>query len=115
MHITISTRDELFIIPSDDVLFFKAEGHYSCAYFASGAKTLLPIGLSSLWDTIALQPALAPLFIRTGRSHIVGRTHLCHISKTKETCTFSAEAGQRVTIHLAKASLRELVEFVGKG
>ena len=109
MTITIYNRNELYNLHIEAIAYLKAEDHYTAAYYHNGMRVLIPIGLTKLAGIIADNTDFNALFIRAGRSHIIGRNHISFINVTKETLAFASSTGRPLVLQLSKGRLRALI------
>lgn len=109
MNIVLFNRDEFFVIELNNVMFFKAEDHYTNVYYDKEFKQLLPFGLSQVESAIT-EEGKGHNFIRAGRSHLINAEKVLHVSATKETMTLMGDNGKVATIHIPKNIIKELTQ-----
>ncbi len=108
--ITIANRDELFVITLDIVAYFKAEGHYSTVFYLSGARLLVPCGLSKIREKIqSVAGGYGDAFLPMGRSLLVNRHAVCCLNSAKETVLLQGTDGQIISVHVPKSVLRKVM------
>lgn len=105
MNLSLSNRDEVFIIRLEKVLFFEADDHYTRVQCITGSKFMVPFNLSTIQERLTE----ATEFLRIGRSYIVNTTTIRHLSATKQTVTFGDEPEHSVTLHLSRPMIRSLM------
>ena len=108
MTVTLYNRDELFVIDTDTVAFFKAEDHYTWMFFSNEGKTLLPFGMSEIHDHISTDSHI----VRIGRSLLVNLDRLSHVNLLKEKMTFVCSNGSQLTVDVSKRLLKNIMLLV---
>lgn len=86
-----NTRDEMCRVDLRQVIYFKADRNYTEVHFRNGTSLLLGVNMASvekLLDTPTLKGKI-PVFIRIGRSFIVGVKYIVHINLIKQQLTLS--------------------------
>lgn len=112
MNIILFNRDELFVIALNAIAYFKAEDHYTCAYYINGDNMLLPFGLSEIEEKINSANLHNETFMRVGRSFILNLQNIRHISLLKEELTFVNGNGKSVRLYVSKRLLRNLAKHL---
>lgn len=113
-RICINSRDELFVIPLDKVMYVEANGNYSNVTFVEGHKMMLSIGLSKVETIIsaAFGSGVASPFIRLGRSLIINQTFLSSINLLRQQLVLSDYGKNKVVISVHKQLLKDYKELV---
>ena len=106
MMLKLFKRDESFGAMLEDVLYFKAEGHYTNVFFTRDSKMLLPYGLSQL-DNEIWKLDNGTCFVKVGRSHIVNLKKVVYACITKESFTLMDQNGNFKALKDGKASKEE--------
>ena len=107
-------RDESFGAMLEDVLYFKAEGHYTNVFFTRDSKMLLPYGLSQL-DNEIWKLDNGTCFVKVGRSHIVNLKKVVYACITKESCTLMDQNGNFTNIVVSRAAIKQLIKALKDG
>ncbi len=112
--ITIANRDEMFVIHLDTVAYFRAEGHYSTVFYLSGARLLVPCGLSKVREKIqSVAGGYGDAFLPMGRSLLVNRHAVCCLNSAKETMLLHGTGGQIISVHVPKSVIRSVMPDFG--
>lgn len=115
MRLCLSLHDELYMIDLSQTLYFMADDHYTHVYYSSGARFMVPFGLSRIEERLALLAIRHPHpFKRLGRKHIVNLSALHHISVTKQILVLVAANGKNVNLQISKPVLRHLLAAVAE-
>lgn len=107
-------RDESFGAKLEDVLYFKAEGHYTNVFFTRDSKMLLPYGLSQL-DNEIWKLDNGTCFVKVGRSHIVNLKKVVYACITKESFTLMDQNGNFTNIVVSRAAIKQLIKALKDG
>lgn len=107
-------RDESFGAMLEDVLYFKAEGHYTNVFFTRDSKMLLPYGLSQL-DNEIWKLDNGTSFVKVGRSHIVNLKKVVYACITKESFTLMDQNGNFTNIVVSRAAIKQLIKALKDG
>lgn len=104
----INNRDEMVMIPIDNIAYILAEGNYTKICYLGGMQTMLSLGISKvetmIGDTFA--GSTSP-FIRLGRSLIINQIYLYDINLLKQTLTLSDCKKSTVHLKLPKPLLKK--------
>ncbi len=95
----------------NDVLFFKAEGHYTNLFFNKNNKLLLPFGLSQIEEELK-RLKLGNNFLKLGRSHIVYTQKVVYASVTKEYFTMIDSGNNFINIKVSKTAVKHLMSVL---
>lgn len=114
MMLKLFKRDESFGAMLEDVLYFKAEGHYTNVYFTRDSKMLLPYGLSQI-DNEIWKLDNGTCFVKVGRSHIVNLKKVVYACITKESFTLMDQNGNFTNIVVSRAAIKQLIKALKDG
>ena len=114
MMLKLFKRDEAFGAMLEDVLYFKAEGHYTNVYFTRDSKMLLPYGLSQI-DNEIWKLDNGTCFVKVGRSHIVNLKKVVYACITKESFTLMDQNGNFANIVVSRAAIKQLIKALKDG
>lgn len=114
MMLKLFKRDESFGAMLEDVLYFKAEGHYTNVFFTRDSKMLLPYGLSQL-DNEIWKLDNGTSFVKVGRSHIVNLKKVVYACITKESFTLMDQNGNFTNIVVSRAAIKQLIKALKDG
>lgn len=103
---------ELYIVDLNQVIYFKADDHYTHVCYASGTHFMIPFGLSKVEEAIQEKPLFCKQFVRLGRTYIVNLGSVFHINAVKQVLLVSDSHGVNHTIHLPKPVLRSLMGLI---
>ena len=111
MMLKLFKRDESFGAMLEDVLYFKAEGHYTNVFFTRDSKMLLPYGLSQL-DNEIWKLDNGTCFVKVGRSHIVNLKKVVYACITKESFTLMDQNGNFTNIVVSFAAKKLFINVI---
>lgn len=114
MMLKLFKRDESFGAMLEDVLYFKAEGHYTNVFFTRDSKMLLPYGLSQI-DNEIWKLDNGTCFVKVGRSHIVNLKKVVYACITKESFTLMDQNGNFTNIVVSRAAIKQLIKALKDG
>lgn len=114
MMLKLFKRDESFGAMLENVLYFKAEGHYTNVFFTRDSKMLLPYGLSQL-DNEIWKLDNGTCFVKVGRSHIVNLKKVVYACITKESFTLMDQNGNFTNIVVSRAAIKQLIKALKDG
>lgn len=114
MHINIYNRNEFFNIPVDQIIYIKAEDHYTSVYYLNGTRVLISIGLTRFCKILSESIDFDSLFITAGRSYVISVSHINFINIPKEIMAFNSTVGKLFTISMPKTRLRILTDELKK-
>ena len=114
MMLKLFKRDESFGAMLEDVLYFKAEGHYTYVFFTRDSKILLPYGLSQI-DHEIWKLHHETSFVKVGRSHIVNLNKVVYACITKESFTLIDKNGNFANIVVSRAAIKQLIKALKDG
>ena len=114
MMLKLFKRDKSFGAMLEDVLYFKAEGHYTNVYFTRDSKMLLPYGLSQIVNEI-WKLDNGTCFVKVGRSHIVNLKKVVYACITKESFTLMDQNGYFANIVVSRAAIKQLIKALKDG
>lgn len=112
--VVFPTHNELYVLDCENVLYIKAEDHYSQVCYRTGARFLLPFGLTSIYEKISQAFQEECCLIRIGRSYIVNIRCVFHINTIKEEIILADATGSNHAIHMSKQSLRILLSMINE-
>lgn len=115
MKLKLYNRDEIFVIDLNQVLYFKAEDHYTLVYYGKETKQLLPFGLSQLENAIQALGDSVERFMRAGRSHLINFDKIIHASVSKEVVTMLNGGSLVVTIHVSRSVVKDIARNLKEG
>lgn len=114
MMLKLFKRDESFGAMLEDVLYFKAEGHYTNVFFTRDSKMFLPYGLSQL-DNEIWKLDNGTCFVKVERSHIVNLKKVVYACITKESFTLMDQNGNFTNIVVSRAAIKQLIKALKDG
>lgn len=108
-----SVYGELFVVNLGQVMYFKADDHYTHVCYASGTHFMIPFGLSKVEEAIHEKDPAGQKFVRLGRTYIVNLDSVFHVNTIKQELQVADDHGVNHTIHLSKPVLRNLMNLLG--
>lgn len=115
-YLHFSTSSELVRVPASGLVYLKADGNYSDAYTADGAKYVLSMQLGQVSELIACSlPEGKSPFIRVGRGLIVNRDYIAYIATTHKRLVLSDSRHFRHELTASQEALKALKDYIEKG
>ena len=112
--ICYSTYNELYVVDCEKVMYLAADDHYTHVYYLTGAHFMVPFGLSEVMDTVDKVFPDEPFLLRLGRKYVVNLHAVFHANTVKQVLTLSDSNGNNHSLHLPKATLRQLIDIMGE-
>ncbi|MCD8236158.1 MAG: LytTR family transcriptional regulator [Prevotellaceae bacterium] len=109
MNLYLNTRDELYVINLEKVMFMQADDHYTYVYYVSGCKFMVPFGLSKIETSMAKHSDVSSYIIRLGRSHIINIKCLTRINSTKQIIVLSDNKDNNYTIKVSRTVIKNII------
>ncbi len=109
----INSRDELHVIPLDNVAYLQASGSYTDFYFSDG-RTLSEVQCLSYFEEQIrkLYPADEMPFFRLGRSFLINTNLVSSVSLSSLHLVFMGHG--QLSLRLSKPMLRRIKEYLVK-
>lgn len=114
MKLKLFKRDEMFEVMPDDILYLKAEGHYTKLFFSKDTKILLPFGLSQVFEELT-RLKYGTCFTKLGRSYIINRNRVVYASVIKEYFTMLDRNNNFTSIKVSKNTVKRLMMILKDG
>lgn len=105
MELYLRNRDELYIIDLENLIYFKADDHYTHVYYITEAQILLPFSLSK----IESQLSCVSYIIRAGRRYLINTKYIYRINSVKQEICFFNCKGETRTIKLSKDAVKSVM------
>lgn len=112
--VCFSTYNELFVLDCEKVIYLEADDHYTHVYYLTGAHFMVPFGLSDVMDVIDKVFSDDPFLVRLGRKYVVNLRAVFHVNTVKQVLMLSDSHGNNHSLHLPKATLRQLIDIMGE-
>lgn len=109
MNLYLNTRDELYVINLEKVMFMQADDHYTYIYYVSGCKFMVPFGLSKIETLMAKYPDSSSFIIRIGRSHIINTKCLTRVNNAKQIIILSDNKDNNYTIKVSRTAIKDII------
>lgn len=110
-YLYINTRDELFKVDLDKMIYAMAEGNYVNMYFRNGQRIIICTSLQSLEQMIlgVIAKNKRGVFIRIGRRYIVNNNYITHINVLKQQLVLSdMDVVKPIVLSVSKEALKTL-------
>ena len=78
----------------------------------SGAKFMVPFGLSELEKRIGSVMPDAKFLVRFGRKYIINMRHVFHVNTVRQVVVLTDGNGNNVSVSLPKNILRNIIEAI---
>ena len=109
-RLCLKSRDEVFFVDLDRVLYLKADDHYAHVYYTSGAHFMVPFSLGRLEEMVIATLGADSYMRRLGRKYVVNTRCVFSINTVREQLSLADAHGKIENIHLPKLVLRELID-----
>lgn len=110
-YLYINTRDELFKVDLDKMIYAMAEGNYVNMYFRNGQRIIICTSLQSLEQMIlgVIAKNKRGVFIRIGRRYIVNNNYITHVNVLKQQLVLSdMDVVKPIVLSVSKEALKTL-------
>lgn len=110
-YLYINTRDELFKVDLDKMIYAMAEGNYVNMYFRNGQRIIICTSLQSLEQMIlgVIAKNKRGVFIRIGRRYIVNNNYITHVNVLKQQLVLSdMDVVKPIILSVSKEALKTL-------
>ena len=112
--IYFNTRDEMCRVDLRQVIYFKADRNYTEVFFRNGTSLLLGVNMAAV-EKVLDMPRLKgriPVFVRIGRSYIVGLKYIVHINLVNQQLTLCDNVHPTAFhLNVPKEALKKLKEI----
>lgn len=109
-----NTRDEMCRVDLLQVIYFKADRNYTEVFFRNGTSLLLGVNMAAV-EKVLDMPKLKgriPVFVRIGRSFIVGLKYIVHINLINQQLTLcDSVLPTAYHLNVPKEALKKLKDF----
>jgi hypothetical protein len=100
-------QNKVMLVDLDEVVHFKAEGHYTTVYTAS-EHYLCNLSLSDLEERLDQQR-----YVRVHRSHMINLRHAKSFEKQQDQCTIVMDTPDEVVIPISRSKVKMLKTMLG--
>lgn len=111
MELYLRNRDEMYIVNLENLIYFKADDHYTHVYYITETQILLPFSLSK----IESQLSCVPYIIRAGRRYLINTKSIYRVNCVKQEIMFFNRNGEIRTIKLSKEAVKNVMGCLWKG
>lgn len=112
-NLFFSTSSELIVVPSDAVVFIKADGNYSSITMADGGKYVLTMQLGQVEKSIStMVDPNDNRFIRIGKSLIINTEFITYIHLARQRLVLSDSRAFRHEVSASREALKALKDFI---
>lgn len=110
-RIVLSLHNEMYVIHCDQVLYMQADDHYTHIVYTSGAKFMVPFGLSEMEKRIDdVMEGSEKYLKRFGRKHIINIRRVFHVNTVRQVVVLTDDSANNVSVSLPKNILRSIIE-----
>lgn len=108
--IVLCLHNEVYVIHCESVLYMQADDHYTHIVCMSGARFMVPFGLSELEKRLDTVMTDDKFLIRVGRKYIINMRHVFHVNTVKQVAVLADSNGNNYSVSLPKPILRNIIE-----
>lgn len=102
--------DEVYVLNIDEVVYIKADDHYSEVVYANGLTFMLPYGIGKIEEALAGNTDVTYRLVRFGRKYIVNLDRILCISSSKQNVVLTDDKGNKHTLRISKVVLRNYID-----
>ena len=107
------SRDEFLRVDLASIVYFKAEGTYTCMVSFNGMKTMVLMNLGKMEQLLSLRFKDAPgTFARIGKRFIINLNYIYRINTLKQELTLSDQRTFVQDLSLSKVALKALKDLI---
>lgn len=107
------SRDEFLRVDLASIVYFKAEGNYTCMVSFNGMKTMVLMNLGKMEQLLSLRFKDAPgTFARIGKRFIINLNYIYRINTLKQELTLSDQRTFVQDLSLSKVALKALKDLI---
>lgn len=103
---------EMYLVDLPQVLYFKADDHYTHVYTSSGTHMVMPFGLNKVEAAITQHLPEGNYLLRLGRTFIVNIRRIYHVNMLKQNVLLADDHGQVQSLHFSRQVLQSLMEHL---
>ena len=112
-HIIYCSRDHLFRLKIDKIVYFEADGNYTKVVMANKLKSVPTLSLSNVEKSLTSQLGDdAAKFIRVGKRFIINRTFIYEVNLVKQCLILSDCSQFAFQLPVSKAALKSIKDLV---
>lgn len=111
-YLYLNSRDELLRLEISKVVYFEADGNYTCILMANELKGIVCINLAHIQEILneRLKERAAD-FIRVGKKYIINRNYVYQINVLNQKLILSDGERFAFDLDISKEALKKLKEF----
>ena len=107
------SRDEFLRVDLASIVYFEAEGNYTCMVSFNGMKTMVLMNLGKMEQLLSLRFKDAPgTFARIGKRFIINLNYIYRINTLKQELTLSDQHSFSYTLSISKVALKALKDLI---
>lgn len=111
--IYFSSRDEFLRVDLASIVYFEADGNYTCLVSTNGMKTMVFMNLGKMEQLLSLRFKDAPgTFARIGKRFIINLNYIYRINTLKQELTLSDQRTFVQDLSLSKVALKALKDLI---
>lgn len=109
----LNSRDELFRIDINNIVYFESDGNYTNVHLSNGIKGTVSMGLTAMQELLTKSMGEdARTFARVGKRHIINLRYVYHIAILRQRLTLSDGARFEYTLAVSRDALKSLRELI---
>ena len=100
--VLINSKNETIFINPSDVVFFKADGNYTCICLSDGTEYMASYNMGAVIEKFPKD-----IFVRINRSLMVNKDHIVSINRKQKKCIINC-GNKQIEVDVSTVFLREV-------
>ncbi len=100
--VLINSKNEIIFINPSEVVFFKADGNYTCIYLIDGTEYMASYNMGAVIGKFPKD-----IFVRINRSLMVNKDHIVSINRKQKKCIINC-GNKQIEVDVSTVFLREV-------
>ena len=114
-YIFFHSRDELHRLELDSIVYFEADGNYTCIFTKNGLKTTVGSSLANMEELLTRQLGTrAAMFMRLGKRFIINRHYIFSVQVLRQQLLLSDGTTFEFHLSVSKDALKRLKELLSE-
>ena len=111
----LNSRDELFRIRTDSIVFFESDGNYTNIILANKFKGSVCMNLAQMQNVLSENlKEQASIYVRIGKRYIVNLNYVCQIQVLRQKLLLSDGYTFTFALDISKEALKKLKDLYVK-
>lgn len=106
--IIFKTKQEMWRMQPDEILYLKADKNYTELFLTSGSNCVFSRNLSTMQGDLFSQISTHDVFVRVDKSHVINLKRIHKVCSIKQEVQLVKSNGELVKLNIARNSIKEL-------